>query len=413
LQINRATQTRLGSHVECARGKSGARPPLRSYSMPDPRTRSSFASRTAFDSLVVDSGEETDEEDQPVIVDQAQTRSALRPGVRSASVITIYNSAAEVQTKPSKLAQKKAARAARLEAKAQAKAAKLLSARSQGATTSGDDAPPAPRGPAPTSDQFPSETDGTLSASPSGDVSEPDNATTDLSANDAMRDPHEKRSMPSMDAPQDTTLHETTLKTKEAPNDLSRRGVESEVAAQKKLKEQDAESTKKRQNVLTRTLWTFIMIGGFIGERVLLLTSAWIPKLMSNAGLLLLGHAYMILLVLLCQTLVYREVTALFSIRTPSSKADDVESTGKDPWSKTLNWYFFAVTNYFLYGESIIYYFKVPDSYLCCFSKLIVRSMSSSQTPNCSPLRQTIVFSASRFTQSASSASSCLLRKAI
>ena len=28
-------------------------------------------------------------------------------------------------------------------------------------------------------------------------------------------------------------------------------------------------------------------------------------------------------------------------------------------WEKTLNWYFFAVTNYFLYGESIIYYFKV------------------------------------------------------
>jgi len=27
-------------------------------------------------------------------------------------------------------------------------------------------------------------------------------------------------------------------------------------------------------------------------------------------------------------------------------------------WSKTLSWYFFAATNYFLYGESIIYYFK-------------------------------------------------------
>lgn len=28
---------------------------------------------------------------------------------------------------------------------------------------------------------------------------------------------------------------------------------------------QDAEKSKKRQNALTRTLWTFIMIGGFIG----------------------------------------------------------------------------------------------------------------------------------------------------
>ncbi|KAJ3724535.1 cytidylyltransferase family-domain-containing protein [Lentinula raphanica] len=98
----------------------------------------------------------------------------------------------------------------------------------------------------------------------------------------------------------------------------------------------DAETVKKRQNILTRTLWTFIMIGGFI-------------------GLLLMGHGYMILLVMLCQTLVYREVTALFTL-AQSDKRDELK--GKDPWSKTLNWYFFAVTNYFLYGESIIYYFK-------------------------------------------------------
>ncbi|EDR11846.1 uncharacterized protein LACBIDRAFT_232085 [Laccaria bicolor S238N-H82] len=103
---------------------------------------------------------------------------------------------------------------------------------------------------------------------------------------------------------------------------------------------QDSEQTKTRQNLLTRTLWTFIMIGGFV-------------------GLLLLGHAYMVLLVMLCQTLVYREVTALFSLKSATPESRDKEDLkGKDPWSKTLNWYFFAVTNYFLYGESIIYYFK-------------------------------------------------------
>ena len=75
---------------------------------------------------------------------------------------------------------------------------------------------------------------------------------------------------------------------------------------------------------------------------------------------LALGHAYMIMLVMLVQTLVYREVTALFSIGAPKSKKDDDdEHNGRDPWSKTLNWYFFVVTNFFLYGESIIYYFKV------------------------------------------------------
>jgi phosphatidate cytidylyltransferase len=28
---------------------------------------------------------------------------------------------------------------------------------------------------------------------------------------------------------------------------------------------QEVERTKKRQSILTRTLWTFIMIGGFVG----------------------------------------------------------------------------------------------------------------------------------------------------
>ncbi|WVQ97900.1 hypothetical protein IAU59_005017 [Kwoniella sp. CBS 9459] len=97
---------------------------------------------------------------------------------------------------------------------------------------------------------------------------------------------------------------------------------------------------KKDRNVIERTTWTFIMIGGFI-------------------TLLCMGHPYMILLVLLCQTLVYKEVTALFDLRDNGANKPDVAAgEEKDKWSKTLNWYFFVVTNYFLYGESIIYYFK-------------------------------------------------------
>lgn len=92
-------------------------------------------------------------------------------------------------------------------------------------------------------------------------------------------------------------------------------------------------------------------------------------------GLLLLGHVYMILLVIACQTLVYREVTALFSLATTES---DPHNRGivkaRDPWSKTLNWYFFAVTNYFLYGESIIHYFKV--CYLFYMHTLTERTLS-------------------------------------
>ncbi|EIM81313.1 uncharacterized protein STEHIDRAFT_172281 [Stereum hirsutum FP-91666 SS1] len=101
-------------------------------------------------------------------------------------------------------------------------------------------------------------------------------------------------------------------------------------------KANESEKEKKRQNALTRTVWTLIMIGGFL-------------------TILAMGHGYMVILVMLCQTLVYREVTRLFTLT--GSKAD-ADKAGKDPWSQTLNWYFFVVTNYFLYGESIIYYFK-------------------------------------------------------
>ncbi|KAF8342307.1 cytidylyltransferase family-domain-containing protein [Cantharellus anzutake] len=97
------------------------------------------------------------------------------------------------------------------------------------------------------------------------------------------------------------------------------------------------EFAKKKQNAITRTIWTLVMISGFM-------------------SLLVLGQPYIICLVFVCQALVYREVTALFSLTHPSPRGDDEERT--NAWDSALNWYFFAITNYFLYGESIIYYFK-------------------------------------------------------
>ena len=104
------------------------------------------------------------------------------------------------------------------------------------------------------------------------------------------------------------------------------------------------------KKVYERTLFTFIMIGGFI-------------------GLMLMGHPYMIMLVLFVQVLVYREVTALFNIpgrpsvtggvrkkgpaaSVASSRAssavqsedEDDEMGGREGrrkeelWSKTLSW---------------------------------------------------------------------------
>lgn len=72
---------------------------------------------------------------------------------------------------------------------------------------------------------------------------------------------------------------------------------------------------KKNQNVIERTVWTFIMIFGFI-------------------GLLCAGHPYMILLVMLCQALVYSEVTALFNLR---DRELSIPSMADDRWS-TSRW---------------------------------------------------------------------------
>ncbi|GHJ84596.1 hypothetical protein NliqN6_0998 [Naganishia liquefaciens] len=123
----------------------------------------------------------------------------------------------------------------------------------------------------------------------------------------------------------------------------------------KDLASQVTRKESKHRNLIERTTWTFIMIAGFI-------------------VLLCMGHPYMILLVMLCQTLVYKEVTALFQL----SNHGDTQSKGqggfarRERWNKTLNWYFFVVTNYFLYGESIIYYFKhvvFVDSFFLPFAR--------------------------------------------
>lgn len=122
--------------------------------------------------------------------------------------------------------------------------------------------------------------------------------------------------------------------------DAAAEALSKVVEQDKQITIEETERQKKLQNGITRTVWTLIMIGGFI-------------------TLLLMGHAYMVILVMICQTIVYREITALFSLKNAgAAPSKDAELKGRDPWSKTLNWYFFAVTNYFLYGESIIYYFK-------------------------------------------------------
>ncbi|KAK7057155.1 phosphatidate cytidylyltransferase [Favolaschia claudopus] len=277
-------------------------------------SRLSFASKTPFESLAVDSGEETEEEEVP------------EPP--SASFVVVP----EPEPKPTKTALKKAARAA----KKQQQLAKA--APSRDASTS-DTPSLSPSGSAFNPVDVPPETEAPIKAPEPSPLA--NGAPTMVKTQPAQTEtpPALQESVlvhtPRLDAALPEPIPQVPLPAaRVAPPPKS-----EPPAAEKPVENPTAtaEQTKKRQNVFTRTLWTFIMIGGFI-------------------VLLLLGHAYMILLVMLIMTIVYREVTALFSLT--GSPEEDSKKKGKDPWSTTLNWYFFVVANYFLYGESIIYYFK-------------------------------------------------------
>ncbi|EST05794.1 Phosphatidate cytidylyltransferase [Kalmanozyma brasiliensis GHG001] len=171
------------------------------------------------------------------------------------------------------------------------------------------------------------------------------------------------------------------------PQPMQRQLSNPQQKQQQSQGDASADSKAFWKKVWDRTLFGFAMIGGFI-------------------GLVLLGHPYLILFVMVCQTLVYREVVALFNIPNRPSVTGGGGGTGRSSrmssapnsaaasevdeneeeeriqkrlerrrdqlWSKTLSWYFFAAANYFLYGESIIYYFKhivFVDAYFIPFAR--------------------------------------------
>ncbi|KAK0621034.1 cytidylyltransferase family-domain-containing protein [Immersiella caudata] len=112
----------------------------------------------------------------------------------------------------------------------------------------------------------------------------------------------------------------------------SRSGTALDGIQEKPLIEEQPQSEyeKKKANFITRTFWTFVMIGGFFAA-------------------LFMGHVYIILIITAIQVVSFKEVIAIASV---PSRARDIQST------KSLNWYWLATTMYFLYGESVIYYFK-------------------------------------------------------
>ncbi|KAG0163251.1 hypothetical protein DFQ28_011660 [Apophysomyces sp. BC1034] len=92
-----------------------------------------------------------------------------------------------------------------------------------------------------------------------------------------------------------------------------------------------AEPAKKKwQNWWLRTITTFMMIGTFF-------------------AILASGHIWVILMVVAIQTIVYNEVIHIAEVPAKERSLK---------WFKTMSWYFLVTTTYYLYGESVIYYFQ-------------------------------------------------------
>ncbi|KAL2683016.1 hypothetical protein Neosp_007478 [[Neocosmospora] mangrovei] len=94
--------------------------------------------------------------------------------------------------------------------------------------------------------------------------------------------------------------------------------------------EKKTEYEKKKANFMTRTFWTFVMFAMFFTA-------------------LFMGHIYIICIITAVQIISFKEVIAIANV---PSRARSLRST------KSLNWYWLATTMYFLYGETVIYYFK-------------------------------------------------------
>ncbi|CCC67588.1 hypothetical protein NCAS_0A10300 [Naumovozyma castellii] len=86
----------------------------------------------------------------------------------------------------------------------------------------------------------------------------------------------------------------------------------------------------KKSNFIIRTIWTFVMIGGFFAT-------------------LASGHIWCVLLIVWCQIATFKECIAVTS------------ASGREknlPLTRTLNWYFLFTTIYYLDGTSLFNFFN-------------------------------------------------------
>lgn len=105
------------------------------------------------------------------------------------------------------------------------------------------------------------------------------------------------------------------------------------------------EKEKKKQAFVTRTIWTFVMIGGFF-------------------AILASDHLALIIMVSVFQMLTFKEVIALTSEPARDKKI---------PWNRSLNWYFLGTTWYYLDFPALFDFFQ-ESVYSSKFLTLLVKN---------------------------------------
>ena len=105
------------------------------------------------------------------------------------------------------------------------------------------------------------------------------------------------------------------------------------------------EKEKKKQAFVTRTIWTFVMIGRFF-------------------AILASGHLALIIMVSVFQMLTFKEVIALTSEPARDKKI---------PWNRSLNWYFLGTTWYYLDFPALFDFFQ-ESVYSSKFLTLLVKN---------------------------------------
>ncbi|KAF7732732.1 hypothetical protein EC973_000003 [Apophysomyces ossiformis] len=141
---------------------------------------------------------------------------------------------------------------------------------------------------------------------------------------------------------QNAQRHAVTMTDKEMVSNSSQKVTVPEQEEPPKLLVDEA-TAKKWRNMGIRTFTTVLMISAFL-------------------FVLACGYIWSIVGVMAIAIVVYREVIQIAQVPAKDKNMR---------WFKTMSWYFLITTEYFLYGESIIYYFKeivMVDAFLLPFA---------------------------------------------